>query len=306
MMSSASTSDLDRLGLSERLTGDITILEVTGRLTLGEAAHRFRETIRDILRRGSRKIALDFSRLKYMDSTGTGELVTANTAITNEGGRFKIFGASKKLHDLLHIAKLQTVFEVLDSEEEVLKLFGVFPLYCLCPVCKRPSRPALLDERGWWGPQACHNCGARFELEPRRYAQEEPVVRSLRLETFENEYVQVLAGAPFTIEVVGRLEAFSSTALDKAWRVLPQPRRVLFDLRASTEISNAGGDALLALLANREKEASATVSVEGLSDKQRQALPISPPVYFDRAGALAALGDVSDTPAWRVEVSRIS
>jgi anti-anti-sigma factor len=299
--------------LSDRLVGDVTILDLRGRLTQGAGACQFRDVIRDILAKGRKKVLLNLSDLIYYDSTGSGELAAAYSLVHNQGGTLKLFGVGGKVRGLLMAQKLLTVFESLHSEKDALRSFGVSTIYCLCPVCRHPSWPTLLDEHGPWPPQSCGSCSSQFEVRSSEDLPRQVVVETLRLQTYVNEHVEVLSGSPFTVEIVGRLDLFASSALEKAWKALPPPRRVLFDLHRATEISDAGRDALLALLANSEEEARAAISVEGLGQEQilggrslfgMKAFPIEPPVYSSRASALAALGDVSDTPAWRIKVGR--
>jgi anti-anti-sigma regulatory factor len=238
-----------------------------------------------------------------MDSCGFGELFRANTAAKDAGGNLKLLGLTRKIHDMLRITKTYNVIGAFENEEDALKSFAVSPTYCLCPVCQHPSQPSLVDKWiEWWPTQLCGNCLSRFEARFCPDSREQAQVQSLCLPTYENECLQILPGTPFTLQIVGRLDLFSSSALEKAWHSLPAPRKVLFDLRQATEISDAGRSALLTLLANSEEEARATISVEDLGQEQMKAFPIEPPVYTERAAALAALGNVSDTPAWTIRV----
>jgi len=289
------------LKIPRRRRGEVTILDLSGPMTLGAESGHLRDAVRQLLREGSRSILLNFRDVYHIDSSGLEHLLGASVAAHKAGGSLKLSGLTKKLHDVLHLSRLLTVFDVFETEEEALRSFGVPPMYCLCPVCKHSSQPSLLDERGCWPPQACGNCGSRFELQASRPSQDQAVVKSVRLQTYESEYLQIRALVPFWVQVVGRLDLFSSSAFEKAWKALPTPRRVLFDLGQTTEISDAGRNALLALLANKEEDARVTISVEGFAQKT---FPIEPPMYSERAGALAALGDVSDTPAWIIQVIR--
>jgi len=294
------------LRISKRLEGDVAVLDASGRVTFAEGANELRDTIRKVLDEGSRKVLLNLEDVSYIDSAGIERLVLAWVTAQNVGGSLKLLNLTKKVHDLLHITRLISLFDVFQKEEEALRSFEASPMYCLCPVCKHPSQPSVFDKREWWSwpPQACGSCASRFELQSSQPSRDQAVVKSVRLQTYENEYLNVLSGSPFTIEIVGRLNLFASSALERAWKALPTPRRILFDLQRATEISDAGRNTLLALLANSEKDTKATIAVEGLDQQQMRAFPIEPPVYSSRAGALAALGDVSDTPAWRIQVVR--
>jgi hypothetical protein len=128
------------------------------------------------------------------------------------------------------------------------------------------------------------------------------IVRTVRIQSYKDEYFELQSGQPFTVKIVGRLDLFSSSALKKSWQALPVPRRVIFDLSRTTEIDEAGREALVDLLAKQEKDSKAVVSLEGLGAEQMGELPGGPPFYQNKATALAALGDVSDAPPWQTRV----
>lgn len=291
------------LRISERSAGDVTILDLSGRVLLGEESSRLRQTIRNLLNQGRRKILLNLSGVTHIDSGGNGEFVSAFTAVRNQGGNLKFFSLRKKILELWQITKLLTVYEIYADEVAGLRSFEVRATYCLCPLCKSPSQPTLLDEREPWPPQSCSNCGCEFEVQSAQGTPGQVAVVSLRLETEYGwrQYIQVIPGRPFRIEILGRLDLFSSSTLKKVWKALPTPRRVLFDLHRTTEISDAGRDVLLALPTGSE-DTRAAVSLEGLRPEQIKAFQIKPPVCSARAEALAALGRISETPTWITEV----
>ena len=109
--------------ISTRQVGDVTVLDATGRITLGEGASTFRDTIRDLAAKGNKKILLNLSDVTYIDSSGIGELVSGFTTVTNHGGVLKLLGLNKRVKDLLQITKLYTVFEVFDDESTAIRSF---------------------------------------------------------------------------------------------------------------------------------------------------------------------------------------
>jgi len=109
--------------LSIRQVGDVTVIDATGRITLGEGASTFRDTVRDLAAKGDKKILLNLSDVTYIDSSGIGELVSGFTTVTNHGGVLKLLGLSKRVKDLLQITKLYTVFEVFDDEATAVRSF---------------------------------------------------------------------------------------------------------------------------------------------------------------------------------------
>ncbi|MBX5495724.1 MAG: STAS domain-containing protein [Bryobacteraceae bacterium] len=110
--------------LSTRQVGDVTVIDAAGRITLGEGSSTFRDTIRDLTNKGHRKILLNLGEVSYIDSSGIGELVSAFTTVTNQGGSLKLLNLTKRVRDLLQITKLYTVFEVHDDEALAVRSFS--------------------------------------------------------------------------------------------------------------------------------------------------------------------------------------
>lgn len=108
---------------SRRVDG-ITIMDLSGRITLGEGSVVLRDQIREVLGKGEKKILLNLGDVTYIDSSGIGELVSAFTTVRNQGGELKLLNLTKKVHDLLQITKLYTVFDVKDDEASAVKAFA--------------------------------------------------------------------------------------------------------------------------------------------------------------------------------------
>ena len=109
---------------STRQLDNITIVDLRGRITLGEGSVTVRDTVHDLLSKGQKKILLNLGDVNYIDSSGIGELVSAFTAVKKQGGELKLLNLTKKVHDLLQITKLYTVFEVEDDEALAAKSFS--------------------------------------------------------------------------------------------------------------------------------------------------------------------------------------
>ena len=107
-----------------RTIGDIRILDCSGKITLGEGTMAVRNTVRDILKDNGKKIILNLADVNYIDSSGIGELVSTYTTVTNNGGQLKLLSLTKKIHELLQITKLLTVFQVFDSESAAVASFS--------------------------------------------------------------------------------------------------------------------------------------------------------------------------------------
>ena len=110
--------------LTTRQVGDVTVVDAAGRITLGEGASMFRDTVRDLAAGGHKKLLLNLAEISYIDSSGIGELVSAFTTTKNQGGELKLLNLTKKVHDLLQITKLYTVFDVKDDEATAVKSFS--------------------------------------------------------------------------------------------------------------------------------------------------------------------------------------
>jgi anti-sigma B factor antagonist len=110
--------------LSNRQVGDVTVVDAAGRITLGEGASAFRDLIRDLSAKGTKKLLVNLSEVSYIDSSGIGEMVSSYTTVTNHGGQLKLLGLNKRVKDLLQITKLYTVFEVFDEEASAIRSFA--------------------------------------------------------------------------------------------------------------------------------------------------------------------------------------
>ena len=106
-----------------RQVDGVTIVDLSGRITLGEGSVLLRDTVRDLISKGNKKILLNLGEVNYIDSSGIGELVSAFTTVRNQGGELKLLRLTKKVHDLLQITKLYTVFDVNDDEATAIKAF---------------------------------------------------------------------------------------------------------------------------------------------------------------------------------------
>ena len=110
--------------LNTRQVGDVSVVDVSGRITLGEGSSALRDVLRDMVAKGQKKILLNLSEVSYIDSSGIGELVSGFTTVTNQGGSLKLLGLTKRVKDLLQITKLYTVFDVHDDEASAVRSFA--------------------------------------------------------------------------------------------------------------------------------------------------------------------------------------
>ncbi len=108
---------------SSRQIDGVTVVDLSGRITLGEGSIVLKDTVRDLLSKGNKKLLLNLGDVNYIDSSGIGELVAAFTTVRKQGGELKLLNLTKKVHDLLQITKLYTVFDVKDDEATAIKSF---------------------------------------------------------------------------------------------------------------------------------------------------------------------------------------
>jgi anti-sigma B factor antagonist len=106
-----------------REVDEITIVDLSGRISLGEGSALLRKTVRDLLENGQNKILLNLGDVNYIDSSGIGELVSGFTAVRSRNGELKLLNLTKKVHDLLQITKLFTVFDVYSDEATAVRSF---------------------------------------------------------------------------------------------------------------------------------------------------------------------------------------
>jgi anti-sigma B factor antagonist len=109
--------------LTTRQVGDVTVIDVAGRITLGEGSSVLRDALRDLVSKNQKKILLNLGEVSYIDSSGIGELVSGFTTVTNGGGALKLLNLNKRVKDLLQITKLYTVFDVHEDEASAIRSF---------------------------------------------------------------------------------------------------------------------------------------------------------------------------------------
>ena len=109
--------------VSDRTVGNVTILDVSGNVTLNDGAEQVRDKVRSVLQAGQKFLLVNLAKVSYMDSAGLGELVQAYSTVAKQGGKLKLVSPTKRLQDLLVITKLATVFDSFDDEETGIASF---------------------------------------------------------------------------------------------------------------------------------------------------------------------------------------
>jgi anti-sigma B factor antagonist len=109
--------------IAERESGAVTVLDLSGTITLGEDGNLLKDKLQSLLHQNKKNILFNLANVSYVDSAGLGAIVSAYTTVTREGGTLKLANVTKKLQDLLSITKLLTVFETFDSEDEAIRSY---------------------------------------------------------------------------------------------------------------------------------------------------------------------------------------
>jgi anti-sigma B factor antagonist len=110
--------------IEERIIGDVTVLDLKGKMTLGEGDELLKDKINSLIHQGQKKLLLNLEGVPYIDSAGLGEIVRTYTTVSRQGGNLKLVNLTKRITDLLSITKLLTVFETFETEAEALKSFA--------------------------------------------------------------------------------------------------------------------------------------------------------------------------------------
>jgi anti-sigma B factor antagonist len=114
------------LKIDRREVGKVTILDIEGRIVLGDEIHKLRDAIQGLIQQDQKKIILNLAGVDYIDSSGVGELVANFTAVRNAGGELKLLNLTQKVQDVLYVTKLATVFDIKDDEFHAVKSFDYF------------------------------------------------------------------------------------------------------------------------------------------------------------------------------------
>ena len=110
--------------IEERAVGDVVVLDLKGRVTLGDGDELLKDKVNSLVNRGFKKIVLNLAEVPYVDSAGLGEIVRTYTTVSRQGGSLKLLNLTKRISDLLSITKLLTVFETFDVESDAVRSFS--------------------------------------------------------------------------------------------------------------------------------------------------------------------------------------
>ena len=277
--------------ITEQYFDDVVVLHMRGKMTIGEGSVTVRSALRRLLDKGGRKFVLNFAGVKYIDSSGNGEMVASYTTINRAGGRIVFCQLSQKIQDLWVINKMLTVFDVYEDVASAVAAFSIPRKLFRCPLPGCNSQVAVLQSSERSISPICGTCYTRFEMTILAGDSSElidGIIESLAIPTYQNEYIRTTLGSPTVIKINGRLDLFACDTLRKAWQTIPAPRRVIFDISQATEISQRGREVLSELCLSNEVDAEAVILSE--SSQPSDLFKTSVCVYHKREAALAAFG----------------
>jgi anti-sigma B factor antagonist len=110
--------------IDERAVGDVVVLDLKGKITLGKGDELLKDKVNSLVNQGHRKILLNLAEVPYIDSAGLGEIVRTFTTVSRQGGNLKLLNLTKRITDLLAITKLLTVFETFETENDAIRSFS--------------------------------------------------------------------------------------------------------------------------------------------------------------------------------------
>jgi anti-sigma B factor antagonist len=109
--------------IEQRTVGEVTLIDLKGKMTLGEGDELLRDKVNSLIQQGLKKLVLNLADVPYIDSAGLGEIVRTYTTVSRQGGQMKLLNLTKRIHDLLSITKLLTVFETFENENDAVRSF---------------------------------------------------------------------------------------------------------------------------------------------------------------------------------------
>lgn len=277
------------LKITQRHAADITILDLSGRLTLGDGSSLYRDTLKDLVASGRRKILVNLEDVQYVDSSGLGEIVSGCTTVMNAGGAIKFMGAKGRVRDLLIITTIMSFLESLPMEDDIARVFDLGVTW-RCPLCMSGLYPV----GGGQTTQACAGCGATMYTEPDSKGLR--VVR-IDLSTYDDEVFRLEFGAPSTLRVIGRLNFATSRGIDRLWRIVPKPRRLLIEIDDQAELSGEGRLTLQRLIEPEDTLPRAALLLTSQLEIESGYWNGVRGVCRSREEALAALGPWGEPPS---------
>jgi anti-sigma B factor antagonist len=285
--------------------GDVTVVNFVDKKLLDEQNIQIiKEQLIGLVTEGGRtRLVLSFSNLEYVGSPFLGPLVLLHRHLKLAHGKLVLCDIKPDFYELLEITKLHLFFTVTQTEQQALACFRERWLQTSCPVYKCSAlvrSSANLDfqsphSASVWLP-TCPSCGARLALELSQDSGDKgtpAALRRLTLPTYDGEQVELeLRDGVFWLRVAGRLDLFAAEVLERAWRTVPTPRRLVVDLRPTTELTGPGRAALRALLSEQNEGSRGSVLLDLAKSEQVAAFRGDPAAHTSPAAAEASIDNV--------------
>ena len=300
----------------ERRTFDAAVvLDLNGNFT-GEHAGLLKDHIDALAAKGEKKLVLNLAGVPYIDSSGLGEIVYAYTTMQKRGGKLVLCALTKRVENFLSgLTNLISIFDVGNTIDDALRLFEPSDFEVSCPVCPTDSWVTLLNTSGSYPSLTCPTCLTRYSVRADADSlkaagsdkgADRPIpVAELDLRTYEGERIHVSSGPPVQIQIVGRLDLFASEVVEKAWRLIPAPRRVVFPMGYyTTEFTDKGLARVLDLCRWTDNDRAVVQIDYQLSAELKGALPSDRRVHASAELAAEALGSVEHPSSISVRIRR--
>jgi anti-sigma B factor antagonist len=234
----------------KRYVGDAVVLELLGRINLGEGSEVLRKRAQELSSGSEPIVILDLSGVSYIDSSGLGELVRLFTAVRNRNKNVLICHPRLRTQDLLQVTKLASIFQAFPSVEQALSndKSSVDLIYCPVAACDTWT-PVSKGTR-----QVCTHCASEFDVAQGDSGgtNKQPERRRLRIPSYVGEYMSIVSGTPCVLQIPRRFDLFANNALRKALNTLgwndysrTYQRAAIVDLTELEELSEGGFAALM-------------------------------------------------------------
>lgn len=238
------------LEVSKRLVQSTMVMELKGRITLGEGSSILRDAVREAIAADQPKaLILDMSGVKYIDSSGIGELISTFTTVRSLLD-YRLFLCHPRIKtlDLLQITKLGTVFRMAATVERALSGLGSDQLSFICPVDTCEAWSILQPDEEY---QVCSRCKSRYELAMDDAGKPKQAIRHVLMSSYPGFAVSFTPGKIPTITSSGPVDLYVTNILERAWRTMAWGLRTgIFDLTAATEITEKAARRLVKVARN--------------------------------------------------------
>jgi anti-sigma B factor antagonist len=305
--------------------GDVTVINFVDRKILDEQNIQIigEQLFALVKELGKTRIVLNFGNVDYFSSAACGKLLTLQKMVSSARGKLVFCGVGPEIYEVFEIQKTDFFHTIIRTEQEALAAFRERWLQTFCPAfgCSVPVRAsAAIAFRAprftaLWSP-TCRSCGAGLVLELSKEPGGEgapAAVRRVTLPTYDGEKIVLLdeprgrswdqvlggmfqldlpSGGVFWLRVAGRLDLFAAEVLARAWRTVPVPRRIVVDLRQTTELTEPGLAALRALLSEPNEGSCGSVLLDPAKPEQEAAFRGDPVAHTSPAAAEASIDNV--------------